>query len=154
MRKIVPSMPLPLQRYMLIQILLLFACLAVAVVVMIYFSVTMMIPFLVGAAIFAANAVRLHYIAATGTYLALKGTVLKVDYTLLRRRAQSLIMETEGKALRVNLRNRHLAVQSGDRILIYIKDTTPLTNWRGIHQLHSYLTMVKETAYRETISFQ
>lgn len=144
MKKNLQSIPVPLQHQLLIQMSLAVLCAVLAVVVWIIFSGITAVPFFCGTLLLAISVFRLYHIASTETYLALKGTVLKVERTPFRQKARALMLEVEGKALRVMLRNRHLTIQSGDRILLYISDTAPLYEWRGVHQLHSYLTLTRE----------
>ena len=77
-----------------------------------------------------------------GQYLILKGVILKVERTSLRQRPKSILLETNGKALLVMLRNRHTSVREGDVVTLYIADTAPLYEWQGVHRLHAYLAMV------------
>lgn len=90
----------------------------------------------------AFSAFRLYNIGRRGQYLVLEGTVLKLERTPLRLRPKAMLMEVEGKALLVVLRNRHISVREGDALTLYIADTAPLYEWRGIHRLHSYLAVV------------
>ena len=144
MKRQLRSIPVPLQHQLLAQAALSGFCIIAAVVVWVFFSVTTAIPFLCGSLLLAVSATRLFSIAAAETYLALKGTVLRVERTPFRQRARALILEVDGKALRVVLRNRHFTVQPGDLVMLYISDTTPLYEWREIHQLHSYLALARE----------
>lgn len=52
-----------------------------------------------------------------------------------------IILEAEGKALRIQLRNRHMKVAQGDIVALYLADTTKLYPWRGMYQLSSYLAI-------------
>ena len=94
------------------------------------------------AVLLAFSAFRLYNIGRRGQYLVLEGTVLKLERTPLRLRPKAMWMEVEGKALLVVLRNRHISVREGDALTLYIADTAPLYEWRGIHRLHSYLAVV------------
>lgn len=58
--------------------------------------------------------------------------MLKLERTPLRLRPKAMLMEVEGKALLVVLRNRHISVREGDALTLYIADTAPLYEWRGI----------------------
>lgn len=144
MKKDLQSIPVPLQHQLLIQTALAAFCIVVAVVTWIFFAITAAIPFFCGLVLLAMNVIRLYYIAVTGAYLELSSTVLKVERTPIRQRARAMLLEIDGKALRVTLRNRHISIQAGDSVVLYIRDTTPLYEWRGIHQLHSYLALTKE----------
>ena len=41
-----------------------------------------------------------------------------------RRHTKVIILEAEGKALRIQLRNRHIKVVQGDTVALYLADTT------------------------------
>ena len=98
--------------------------------------------FRVGAALLTICAARLYRTGMRGQYLILRGVILKVERTVLRQRPKSILLEANGKALLVMLRNRHAAVREGDTVTLYISDTAPLYEWQGIHRLHAYLAMV------------
>lgn len=104
----------------------------------------LVLPFALGALLLAVGAAHLCHIAAMGRYLILKGTVLKVERTALRRRPRALLLEVDGKALRVVLHNRHRAPADGAAVALYIPDTAPLYEWRGMHQLSTYLALAKQ----------
>ena len=128
------NIPLALQHQMLSVLTLVLAALA-----MLFFSITVSVPFLLCAVLLAFSAFRLYNIGRRGQYLVLEGTVLKLERTPLRLRPKAMLMEVEGKALLVVLRNRHISVREGDALTLYIADTAPLYEWRGIH---SYLAVV------------
>ena len=141
MKQNLRMLPPVLQRQMLIQAGLALLALVLAVVALIFFSFTISVPFLLGAALLAFNAFRLYRIGTRGQYLILRGTVMKVERTPVRQQTKSLLLEVDGKALQVVLRNRHVAVQEGETVTLYISDTTPLYEWQGIHRLYAYLAM-------------
>ena len=114
--------------------------LAIGALAFISFSVS--VPFLLGAALLTICAARLYHTGMRGQYLILRGVILKVERTALRQRPKSILLEANGKALLVMLRNRHAAVREGDTVTLYIADTAPLYEWQGIHRLHAYLAMV------------
>ena len=142
MKKDRKSLPPALQHQMIIQIGLALFCLVLAIGALAFVSFTVSIPFLLGAALLVICAMRLFCIGMRGQYLILRGVILKVDRTALRQRPKSILLETNGKALQVMLRNRHAAVREGDTVTLYIADTTPLYEWQGIHRLHAYMAMV------------
>ena len=131
------NIPLALQHQMLIQ-----AALSVLTLVLAALAMLFSVPFLLCAVLLAFSAFRLYNIGRRGQYLVLEGTVLKLERTPLRLRPKAMLMEVEGKALLVVLRNRHISVREGDALTLYIADTAPLYEWRGIHRLHSYLAVV------------
>lgn len=97
-----------------------------------------------GAALSAAmlvSAILLYRLLMQGRYLALRGTVLNVEQTIVRKHAKVIVLEAEGKALRIQLRNRHLKVNQGDTVALYLADTAKLYPWRGMYQLSGYLAL-------------
>ena len=142
MKKDWKSLPPALQHQMIIQIGLALFCLVLAIGALAFVSFTVSIPFLLGAALLVICAMRLFCTGMRGQCLILRGVILKVDRTALRQRPKSILLETNGKALQVMLRNRHAAVREGDTVTLYIADTTPLYEWQGIHRLHAYMAMV------------
>ncbi len=111
-----------------------------------YTESTLALPFLFLTILTALGGCRLYRTAVLNRYLALTGTVLQVERTAILRRPKALLIETEGKALRVVLRGRHWAPAEGGRITLYVADTAPIYEWRGIHQLSSYLTLARSDA--------
>ncbi|MPN64891.1 hypothetical protein SDC9_212669 [bioreactor metagenome] len=105
--------------------------------------IALALPFGLAALLLAANAAHVYTTAARGHYLMIRGTVLKVERTSLRHRPRALLLEVEGKALRVVLHNRHRAPADGAAVTLYIPDTAPLYEWRGLHQLSAYLALVE-----------
>ena len=88
-----------------------------------------------------ASAILLYRLLMQGRYLALRGTVLNVEQTIVRKQAKFIVLEAEGKALRIQLRNRHMKVSQGDTVALYLSDTAKLYPWRGIYQLSGYLAL-------------
>ena len=125
MKKDWKSLPPALQRQLIIQMGLAVCCLVLAIGALAFISFSVSVPFLLGAALLTICAAR-----------------LKVERTVLRQRPKSILLEANGKALLVMLRNRHAAVREGDTVTLYISDTAPLYEWQGIHRLHAYLAMV------------
>ena len=87
------------------------------------------------------SASLLYRLLIQGRYLALRGTVLNAEQTMIRKHTKVIILEAEGKALRIQLRNRHMKVAQGDIVALYLADTTKLYPWRGMYQLSSYLAI-------------
>ena len=112
------NIPLALQHQMLIQAALSVLALVLAALAMLFFSITVSVPFLLCAVLLAFSAFRLYNIGRRGQYLVLEGTVLKLERTPLRLRPKAMLMEVEGKALLVVLRNRHISVREGDALFI------------------------------------
>ena len=136
--------PTALQHQLLIQAALALLNLVLALVVLVIFSATASTPFLILSFLLGFNILLLYRITTQGRYLELRGVILKVERTPIRQRPKSLLLEVDGKALRLMLRNRHLSLKEGHTIVLYLTDTTPLYEWHGVHQLHSYLALVPE----------
>ena len=141
MKRILRMLPPALQRQLMIQAGLALLALVLAVVALFFFSLIISVPFLLGASLLAFSALRLYHIGTQGQYLILRGTVMKVERTSVRQQMKSLLLEVDGKALQVVLRNRHVTVQEGETVKLYISDTTPLYEWQGIHRLYAYLAI-------------
>lgn len=135
-------LPPALQQQLIIQMGLALLCLVLAIGALAFVSFTVSVPFLLGTLVLTISAVRLYRTGMRGQYLILRGTILKVERTSLRQRPKSILLEINGKALLVMLRNRHATVREGDTVTMYIADATPLYEWQGVHRLHAYLAMV------------
>ena len=142
MKRVRALFPQALQQQLFIRSGLALFCLVLAIGTVAFVSFTVAIPFLIGAVLLTSSAVHLYRIGMRGQYLILRGVILKVTRTSLRQRPKSILLEANGKALLVMLRNRHAVVREGENVTLYIADTTPLYEWQGIHRLHAYLAMV------------
>lgn len=105
---------------------------------------TLLLPFVLAAGLMAVSAGHIYHIAAEQRYLVLVGTVLKVERTEFWHRPKALLLEVEGKALRLVLHSRHRAPAAGASVSIYAPDAATLYEWRGMRQLFSYLALVVE----------
>lgn len=106
--------------------------------------IALVLPFAMGALLLAYSAAHLYTLAAQGHFLILRGTVQKVERTVFRRRPRALLLEVDGRALRVILHSRHRTPADGATVTLYVPDTAPLYEWRGLHQLSTYLALKQE----------
>lgn len=120
--------------------------LILGVALLLILNSTLALPFLLLTILTALASRRLYLAAVLKRYLALTGTVLQVERTSIIRRPKALLLEAEGKALRVVLRGRHWAPSVGGHIILYVMDTAPIYEWNGIHQLSSYLALSRSDA--------
>ena len=127
------QIPLPLQTQILMRLALAVCLLIAGNVLLIIFTVTIAIPFFLLALLTAASGGRLYWLAVRGRYLILTGTVLNVERTAVLRRPKAILMEVEGTALRVILRNRYKVPNEGSQLSFYVQDSTPIYEWRGMH---------------------
>lgn len=142
------ALPIPLQRQILVRVSLSAASVVTGVGLLVLLrSATMAAPCLVAALLAAASGWHIYRQATLGRCLVLNGTVLKTEMSALRHRPKALLLEVDGKALRVVLRGRYKVLGAGTSVAVYIADTTPLYNWRGLHQLQTYLALVTENAH-------
>lgn len=135
------QIPLPLQTQILIRLALAVCLLIAGNVLLILFTVTIAIPFFLLALLTAVSGGYLYQLAVRGRYLILTGIVLNVERTAILRRPKAILIEAEGKALRVVLRSRHKAPSVGGQISFYVQDSTPIYEWRGMHLLGTYLAV-------------
>ena len=137
------QIPMPLQTQILIRLALAVCSLVAGNVCLVFFTVTIAVPFFL---LTAVSGCHLYRVVVRGRYLVLTGTVLNVELTTVLRRPKAILMEVEGKALRVVLRSRHKAPSEGSQISFYVQDSTPIYEWRGIHLLGSYLAAAAGTS--------
>ena len=140
------QIPIPLQSQILLRLVLTVCSLVVGSLLLVLFSLPIAAPFFLLALVTAASGGHLYWVAVCGHYLVLTGTVLKVERTTVLRRPKAILMEVEGTALRVILRNRHKAPGEGSQLSFYVQDSTPIYEWRGIHLLGTYLAAAVGTA--------
>lgn len=135
------QIPLPLQTQILIRLALAVCLLIAGNTLLIFFTVTIAIPLFLLALLSAVSGGCLCQLVVCGRYLILTGTVLNVERTAILRRPKAILIEVEGRALRVILRNRHKAPGVGGQISFYVEDSTPIYEWRGMHLLGTYLAV-------------
>lgn len=140
------QIPLPLQTQILMRLALAVCLLIAGNVLLIIFTVTIAIPFFLLALLTAVSGGRLYWLAVRDRYLILTGTVLNVERTAVLRRPKAILMEVEGTALRVILRNRYKVPNEGSQLSFYVQDSTPIYEWRGMHLLGTYLAAAVGTA--------
>ncbi len=137
------NIPTPLQTRVLVLTGISILSLVLGIALLLILNSTLALPFLLFTILAALGGRRLYRIAVLNQYLTLTGTILKVERTTILRRPKALLLEAEGKALRVVLRGRHRAPVEGGHITLYVMDTAPIYEWRGIHQLSSYLALAE-----------
>lgn len=107
------------------------------------------VPVLLAALLLAATAVYTGWLAVKGHCLELNCTVLEIEKSALRGRTKALLVETQDVVLRLPMRGSLRTLGIGDSITVYVSDTTPLYDWRGLHQLSSYLVAVPQKAQNQ-----
>ncbi len=137
------NIPTPLQTRVLVLTGISILSLVLGIALLLILNSTLALPFLLFTILAALGGRRLYRIAVLNQYLTLTGTILKVERTTILRRPKALLLEAEGKALRVVLRGRHWTPVEGGHITLYVMDTAPIYEWRGIHQLSSYLALAE-----------
>ncbi len=140
------DIPAPLQARILLLTGISIASFVLGIAMLLILSSTLALPFLFLTILTALGGCRLYRTAVLNRYLALTGTVLRVERTAILRRPKAFLIAAAGKALRVVLRGRHWAPTEGGRITIYVTDSTPIYEWRGIHQFSSYLALARSDA--------
>lgn len=138
------SIPPAIQHQFLIRLSLALAALIGGTVLWCIEGVMAAVPLLILALLLTTAALRIRRFAAEGRFLALRGTVLRAETTLILRRQKALILAVDGKAIRLELHNRRKPVQPGRDITIYVLDDTPLYEWHGLHMLANYLVLTLE----------
>lgn len=141
------QIPVPLQAHILMQAGLVACSLTAGIACLILFTGMVAFPFLLFAILASVSGWRVYHVAVHGHYLTLSTIVLKVERTAILHRPKAVLVETEGKALRIMLRNRLTVPKEGGCITFYVQDSTPIYEWRGVHLLGSYLAMVAKSPY-------
>lgn len=144
MRQTVHNIPIILQQRILMQAALAAASLLLAVVLLFFFPGIVSIPFLLVSSLLAACAGHTYWAAVHNRVLALKGIVLQLERTVFCHRPKALLVEVEGKALRIVLHSRLHAPKAGEQITLFVLDSAQLYPWRGLQQLDRYLALATD----------
>lgn len=135
-------LPVPLQNLLIYRVALAILALGASLALAVFLhDVHFALPGLILCVTMLVSASLLYRLLIQGRYLALRGIVLNAEQTMVRKHTKVIILEAEGKALRIQLRNRHMKVAQGDALALYLADTTKLYPWRGMYQLSSYLAI-------------
>lgn len=135
-------LPVPLQNLLIYRVALAILALGASLALAVFLhDVHFALPGLILCVTMLISAVLLYRLLIQGRYLALRGTVLNAEQTMIRKHTKVIILEAEGKALRIQLRIQHMKVAQGDIVALYLADTTKLYPWRGMYQLSSYLAI-------------
>ena len=135
-------LPVPLQILLIYRVALAILALGASLALAVFLhDVHFALPGLILCVTMLVSASLLYRLLIQGRYLALRGTVLNAEQTMIRKHTKVIILEAEGKALRIQLRNQHMKVAQGDIVALYLADTTKLYPWRGMYQLSSYLAI-------------
>lgn len=135
-------LPVPLQNLLIYRVALAILALGASLALAVFLhDVHFALPGLILCVTMLISAVLLYRLLMQGRYLALRGTVLNAEQTMIRKHTKVIILEAEGTALRIQLRNQHMKVAQGDIVALYLADTTKLYPWRGMYQLSSYLAI-------------
>ena len=135
-------LPVPLQNLLIYRVALAILALGASLALAVFLhDVHFALPGLILCVTMLVSASLLYQLLIQGRYLALRGTVLNAEQTMIRKHTKVIILEAEGTALRIQLRNRHMKVAQGDIVALYLADTTKLYPWRGMYQLSSYLAI-------------
>lgn len=135
-------LPVPLQNLLIYRVALAILALGASLALAVFLhDVHFALPGLILCVTMLVSASLLYRLLIQGRYLALRGTVLNAEQTMIRKHTKVIILEAEGKALRIQLRSQHMKVAQGDIVALYLADTTKLYPWRGMYQLSSYLAI-------------
>ena len=135
-------LPVPLQNLLIYRVALAILALGASLALAVFLhDVHFALPGLILCVTMLVSASLLYQLLIQGRYLALRGTVLNAEQTMIRKHTKVIILEAEGKALRIQLRNQHMKVAQGDIVALYLADTTKLYPWRGMYLLSSYLAI-------------
>lgn len=142
MKNCISMIPTALQRTILKQLGVVLLVLAVAACLFLQSGQAIAcVPFLLASLLLAVPAVYTGWLAVVGRCLELKCVVLCVEQSALRGRTKALLLEIQGMAVRLPVVGRFRPPEVGATILVYISDTAMLYEWKGIHQLDSYLAV-------------
>lgn len=142
MKNKIRVLPVPLQNLLIYRMALAILALGISLALAIFLhDVHFVLPGLILCVTMLVSAVLLYRLLIQSRYLALRGTVLHVEQTIMQKHTKIIILEAEGKALRIHLRNRHMKMAQGDMVALYLTDTTKLYPWRGMYQLSGYLAI-------------
>ena len=143
MKKEFSTFPEPLQVQMLVRSGLGIAAMVIGLALLFITGKPIVaVPCVLITLLLAGNVLYIRHIVGLELYIKLTGTVVEVERSFARQRPKALILEVEGKALRLSLRSRIGTVDTGATVIIYAPESAPLYEWHGMHQLYSYLALV------------
>lgn len=80
------------------------------------------LPCLVLFVYLALDGGRILYCALTGKYVTVRGDCLTIEYTSIRKRVKSLIIQTEKGKMKIPVRKRIKHISVGDCVTVYMSE--------------------------------
>ena len=142
MKEKLKKLPPPLRKQALLRFAGAGACFCLLLVVAVGYRQPMLcFPFLVMSAFSAGSGALLVWRVDQGKVLVLEGICREVESTLFRHRPKAVVMECGGRQVKVYLhaRVRNLAV--GERLRLYVAESSPVYEEDDVLVLSGYLAM-------------
>ena len=145
MKEKLKKLPPPLRKQALLRLAGAGACFGLLLVVAVGYRQPMLwFPFLVMGVFSAGSGALLVWRADQGKVLVVEGVCTEVEPTLFRRRPKAVVMECDGRQVKVYLHARVRNLALGERLRIYVADSSPVYEEDDILVLSGYLAMEVE----------
>jgi len=147
------SLPVPLQRQILLRLGLAAALFVFGPASAILWRDRSMLVILAVAAFFAVLGLRI----AWRDYIVIHGVCAEVDSTVIRKRSKAIVLltEIEGREakLRVPLRQQFRKYAAGDVLDVYVDAAAQIYGWDGEFRLQSYIAIdkTKSVCYTDAV---
>ena len=142
MRKKFQSFPQALQKQILFRLAAgILSLLAFMVIAIMYRDIYLCVSFLLFALVFGAAGSLLYLQVEKGDYVVVKGICQQIERTTLKRRVKAVYFSMEPHTIKVQLRHRTKAINTGDGITVYVSGKMPVYEEDGCKLLNGYLAM-------------
>lgn len=136
------SLPEALQKQIIIQF---GACalslLLLLVVLVMYRDLYLCLSFVLFSLFFGISGVLLLLRAVDGKYVVIEGVCSKVERTALRKRPKTIYFKAELHTVKLQTRQRLKNISTGDTVVLYVSENTPVYEAEGCQILSAYLAM-------------
>lgn len=106
-----------------------------------YYDLRLSLSFLLIGLILGTSGILLCVRLLDGHYVVVEGLCRRVERTALRRRLKAVYFSTDSQTIKVLLRHRLKRADAGDRITLYVADSTPVYEADNYTLVNGYLAM-------------
>ena len=134
------SFPLPLQKHILMHGLFSVLFILLAIILYCYGPDPYILIPPIAISIFAiVRGIFLFRRVARGEYRIVEGPCIDTDVTMIRKRIKSLVFETEGRKVKVLVKQRKNKIAIGCLVRLYVANNTMVYEKDGYYVLYEYL---------------
>lgn len=139
------SLPKPLQKQILIRSGAGMVFLLLLVIILICFhDLYFCLPCLLLSGFLLINGGCLLYSGSKGSYIRIQGTCEQIEAFGIRKRIRSIRIAFDGYTVKIPVRQRMKRLSTGDTVIVYLSEKTPVYEQDGEYMVCSYYALETE----------